>query len=123
MSLVRLAVLIVALGSCSNIASAGGNVRITVQAPEGSAVPPYFPTAKPGLSFVSVVIRYDNGLPGNIQLFYEPWQMVGSDGVRHTAALPLRNDKLIAGSVVLTGGFLVGSLTSRFLPARSSSTT
>jgi hypothetical protein len=88
-----------------------GGVRITVQTAEESAVPPYYPTAKPGMGFVSVVLRYDNGISGPIQLFYEPWQMVGTDGVRRTTALPLRNDKLVAGSVVPSGGFLVGSLT------------
>jgi hypothetical protein len=70
-----------------------------VQAAEESAVSKYNPTAKPGMGFVSVVLRYDNGRTDSaIQLFWEPWQMVGTDGVRRTASIyTSRNDTLVAG--------------------------
>jgi len=100
------------LGESAGFAIAGdtGEVKITVVALDDQSKNG-FVTPKPGMSYVSVVLRYDNGLSTPIQVSEFPWQLASADGVRHSTTLAARSDSLKSGSVVVPNGFLVGSIT------------
>jgi hypothetical protein len=100
------------IGESAGFPSPGdtGEVRVTVLALDETTRTSFI-TPAPGRSHVSVVVRYDNGLNVPIQVSEFPWQLASADGVRHRSTIPARNDALQSGSVVVPGGFLVGSLT------------
>jgi hypothetical protein len=100
------------IGESAGFPSAGetGQVKIAVLALDEQSKNG-FVTPKPGMSYVSVVVRYDNGLSTPIQVSDFPWQLASADGVRHMSTIAARNDPLRPGSVVVSNGFLVGSLT------------
>ena len=106
------------VGESTTVNDPKGQVRVTVQSAVDSPIPVGFPTAGPGLSYFSVIVRFDNGLPNAIQVTRGPWQIAGTDGVRRMATeLPLRDDILIgAGRVIPSNGFLVASLTFEVPP-------
>lgn len=91
----------------------GGSVKLTVESAEDHGAPP---PVRPGMTLVSVVIRYENNLVGEmIQVTQSPWQMASADGVRRTPTFPGRRDPL-QHSVIPAGEFVVGSLSFEVPP-------
>lgn len=97
------------------ILKAGANVaytdgwKITLLRSESQS-PSTYSTPKPGMQFVAVIVRYDNGTAKQASFNEFDWAMQDSSGVRRIAAFFLgRNDDLNSGQLA-PGSFVQGSI-------------
>jgi len=84
--------------------------KLTVMKSEDSTPTSNFFTPKPGMRYVAVYVRHDNGSPKPISSNPFFFKLQDSTGVRHDPAIfGSQDDKLGSGEVAV-GSFVVGSI-------------
>jgi len=84
--------------------------RLTVMKIEDQAAERFF-TPKPGMHYVAITVRHDNGSPKEVSFNTFYFKVQDSNGVRRDGSIfGTRDDSLKSGQLA-PGGFVVGSLT------------